>query len=520
MKLMPIQLSPIQPGNARNNDAPLHSPSSIAAGSLFGQSVNGNANLDHRMSLFNHSELIWRYGPLTFSSAAPAAAAAATYPPLDFKNHLPTNLACDPRLWNKEDVLAFLHWCEIEFDLPRFDIDLFQMNGKALCLLTKQDLGERCPGAGDLIYNVLRWLIRDGTNGSQQHLPHSPVTPHFPITPSWCLPIPPPQDYSHVSSVAGSFHNSVTLSPAPSVDSQSGSPKQPDQSTSSAFAVTSNGNSYRNGVANGTNNSGSNQSDSEVEENADNVHSPTSMPLASSTSSPPYSPRPLSKSSSNQIFFPSTDNSNSSEPNTNGRLLWDFLQQLLNDSMQRYTNYITWKNRDSGVFKIVDPPGLAKLWGIQKNHLSMNYDKMSRALRYYYRVNILRKVQGERHCYQFLRNPSELKSIKNISLLRQQMSPSLNQSKVKPEPQEESMEDDIGPTDLSMNQNSSSRLQSPAVIKDNQERFQFPQDLSVSPMQLQVNMEARETFTRQLDNLPSSPNGVSSQIQIKVEEAS
>merc|ERR1719273_2302820 len=109
------------------------------------------------------------------------------------------------------------------------------------------------------------------------------------------------------------------------------------------------------------------------------------------------------------------------ELNTNGRLLWDFLQQLLNDHQQRYTSYIAWKNKETGVFKIVDPAGLAKLWGIQKNHLSMNYDKMSRALRYYYRVNILRKVQGERHCYQFLRNPSELKSIKNISLLRQQM---------------------------------------------------------------------------------------------------
>ena len=88
------------------------------------------------------------------------------------------------------------------------------------------------------------------------------------------------------------------------------------------------------------------------------------------------------------------------ELNTNGRLLWDFLQQLLNDSQQRYTSYIAWKNKDTGVFKIVDPSGLARLWGIQKNHLSMNYDKMSRALRYYYRVNILRKVQGERHCYQ------------------------------------------------------------------------------------------------------------------------
>jgi len=85
---------------------------------------------------------------------------------------------------------------------------------------------------------------------------------------------------------------------------------------------------------------------------------------------------------------------------TDGRLLWDFLQQLLNDPSQRYTSYIAWKNSETGVFKIVDPAGLAKLWGIQKNHLSMNYDKMSRALRYYYRVNILRKVQGERHCYQ------------------------------------------------------------------------------------------------------------------------
>ena len=85
---------------------------------------------------------------------------------------------------------------------------------------------------------------------------------------------------------------------------------------------------------------------------------------------------------------------------SDGRLLWDFLQQLLNDPAQRYSNYIAWKCRDTGVFKIVDPAGLAKLWGIQKNHLSMNYDKMSRALRYYYRVNILRKVQGERHCYQ------------------------------------------------------------------------------------------------------------------------
>ncbi|XP_026682223.1 ets DNA-binding protein pokkuri-like [Diaphorina citri] len=191
--------------------------------------------------------------------------------------------------------------------------------------------------------------------------------------------------------------------------------------------------------------SGSNQSDSDQEDSKDHPTSrppkpepvpeisitprtPTLLHDSPGSSSPPQSPHVAFNKTMSFFSNPADSPGSVTEPNTNGRLLWDFLQQLLNDSMQRYTNYIAWKNRESGVFKIVDPPGLAKLWGIQKNHLSMNYDKMSRALRYYYRVNILRKVQGERHCYQFLRNPSELKSIKNISLLRQQMSTSSGNS--------------------------------------------------------------------------------------------
>ncbi|XP_018007403.1 ets DNA-binding protein pokkuri-like [Hyalella azteca] len=140
------------------------------------------------------------------------------------------------------------------------------------------------------------------------------------------------------------------------------------------------------------------------------IKSRSSPPLSSSLSSS------LPASSQQQQQPQSPDEA--VEPGTNGRLLWDFLQQLLNDRDGRYARYIAWRDSSTGVFKIVDPPGLARLWGIQKNHLSMNYDKMSRALRYYYRVNILRKVQGERHCYQFLRNPTELRNIKNISSLK------------------------------------------------------------------------------------------------------
>jgi ETS translocation variant 6/7 len=60
------------------------------------------------------------------------------------------------------------------------------------------------------------------------------------------------------------------------------------------------------------------------------------------------------------------------------------------------------------------------------------------------------------YCFRFLRNPTELKNIKNISLLRQQMSPTrvAPQTVVKSEMKEERCEDEHVdedmPTDLSM----------------------------------------------------------------------
>ncbi|XP_015606550.1 ets DNA-binding protein pokkuri [Cephus cinctus] len=389
---------------------------------------------------FSPSDLLWRYGPtMSFSPAA--------HPPpsplLDFKTHLPTTLASDPRLWSREDVAAFLRWAEREFDLPQFDMDMFQMNGKALCLLTKFDLGERCPGAGDVLHNVLTMLARD-FNQLQRCLPSSPVTPTrpsaYPLSPHSHPPTPTWVENPYAANLASLMSaNSVTLSPAPSVDSQAGSPGHTESAQTQVYKSESdedNQQSSNSPPATPTALAAQRLSEVCVKDQPSPTFPPQMMPLT------PGAFRPSSTAA--REFFPS----DSHEPNTNGRLLWDFLQQLLNDPSQRYTHYIAWKCRETGVFKIVDPPGLARLWGIQKNHLSMNYDKMSRALRYYYRVNILRKVQGERHCYQFLRNPTELKNIKNISLLRQQM-------RIKSEPEEDgtisTIEPEVDmPTDLSM----------------------------------------------------------------------
>lgn len=61
--------------------------------------------------------------------------------------------------------------------------------------------------------------------------------------------------------------------------------------------------------------------------------------------------------------------------------LWQFLLHLLDDQNQRHL--ISWTSND-GEFKLLDAEEVARLWGLRKNKTNMNYDKLSRALRYYY----------------------------------------------------------------------------------------------------------------------------------------
>lgn len=155
--------------------------------------------------------------------------------------------------------------------------------GKALCLLTKTDLGERCPGAGDVLHNVLQMLVRDAALLGR--MPSSPVTPtaraapyppsphSHPPTPTWAVD---GFHHFHSAAAAAAQPNSVTLSPAPSVDS-SGSPQRGDAVT---YAPT-----YAPSVPTQVQaaSSGSNHSDSDEEAQfAPPPRSPKEAPLTSS----------------------------------------------------------------------------------------------------------------------------------------------------------------------------------------------------------------------------------------------
>ncbi|XP_074482449.1 ETS domain-containing protein Elk-3 [Sebastes fasciatus] len=86
--------------------------------------------------------------------------------------------------------------------------------------------------------------------------------------------------------------------------------------------------------------------------------------------------------------------------------LWQFLLQLLLD--QSHKHLICWTSND-GEFKLLKSEDVAKLWGLRKNKTNMNYDKLSRALRYYYDKNIIKKVIGQKFVYKFVSFPEILK---------------------------------------------------------------------------------------------------------------
>ncbi|KAB0791441.1 hypothetical protein PPYR_03241 [Photinus pyralis] len=100
----------------------------------------------------------------------------------------------------------------------------------------------------------------------------------------------------------------------------------------------------------------------------------------------------------------------------NGQIqLWQFLLELL--TSREYKTLIHWQG-DDGEFKLSKPELVAQLWGERKNKPTMNYEKLSRALRYYYDGDMISKVQGKRFVYKFVCDLKQLIGYSALELTR------------------------------------------------------------------------------------------------------
>ncbi|KAJ8257212.1 hypothetical protein GJAV_G00183120 [Gymnothorax javanicus] len=88
-----------------------------------------------------------------------------------------------------------------------------------------------------------------------------------------------------------------------------------------------------------------------------------------------------------------------------GPHLWEFIRDILIHPELNH-GLMRWEDRREGVFKFLNSEAVAKLWGQKKRNSSMNYEKLSRAMRYYYKRQILERVDGRRLVYKFGKNSS------------------------------------------------------------------------------------------------------------------
>ncbi|XP_077337742.1 transcription factor ETV7-like isoform X1 [Lithobates pipiens] len=240
---------------------------------------------------------------------------------------VPGSLRIHPSLWSKEDIIHWLRWAEEEYSLDKTDDAKFILNGRALCILTKEDFKSRSPSSGDVLYELLR-CIKTHRQGLTSY-------PDFSQT---------IRKYNHLYT--------QTIAETPKCPTKT-------KETGAAGIILQD------------------------------------APLNLSHRMPRTPGEQESPKKGGCVDGKIKD----------CRLLWDYLYQLLDDN--RYEPYIKWQDRESKVFRVVDPNKLAALWGNHKNRPNMTYEKMSRAMRQYYKINLLKKEFGQKLTFRFLRSPKE-----------------------------------------------------------------------------------------------------------------
>lgn len=301
--------------------------------------------------------------------------------------HLPGRLRINPSLWDKEDVTHWLHWAQREYSLRRAESGRFEMNGRALCLLTKEDFRRRCPSSGDVLYELLQCVKQPRKAVA---CPQNPVPPTQSPASHMCS--------SYTQQTPSNGTNFPSANRTAVCTTGSGLSDGPAMCASSRPELASSIQNYC----------------SELQYTQSALSTHTDVCSSASVSRPSNvaseTEEPLNLSSRDSIQKTPTPPSEANGKITDCKLLWDYVYQLLLD--HRYEAFIRWEDHARLVFRVVDPNGLARLWGNHKNRGNMTYEKMSRALRHYYKLNIIRKEPGQKLLFRFLKTPQEIRKHK------------------------------------------------------------------------------------------------------------
>ncbi|KTF93465.1 hypothetical protein cypCar_00019017 [Cyprinus carpio] len=328
--------------------------------------------------------------------------------------HVPVSFSSlDPREWTEAHVREWLTWTVNEFSLKNVDFHKFTMDGANLCALGKERFLDLAPDfVGDILWEHLEMLQKE----DQKHFPVNSLTSslqecrypsdylfNYGIEHPQCVP---PSEYSEPSFITESYQ---TLHPISSEDLLSLKYES----------------EYPNVILRDT---PLNPLQGDYFSVKQEVVSPDNMCVG----------RISRGKLGGQDSFESIDSFESCD-----RLTQSWSSQSSFNSLQRVPSYDSFDSEDyptalhghkpKGTFKdyvrersdlskdkpVIPAAALAgytgimqitvaRRWGKRKNKPKMNYEKLSRGLRYYYDKNIIHKTSGKRYVYRFV---CDLKSL-------------------------------------------------------------------------------------------------------------
>ncbi|XP_061144111.1 fli-1 proto-oncogene, ETS transcription factor-related sequence isoform X2 [Syngnathus typhle] len=292
----------------------------------------------------------------------------------------------DPEVWTQDHVRQWLDWAIKEYVLEEVDVVLFQaLDGKALCKLTKEDMMHLTSAYNaDILLSHLNYLRQSSPTFSYSttvstNTPPPPPPPQ-PPAPQPRLQVKAESSFDEIGRRNSWSTNGMTVVPkGTTMEHQHSRVTEPvtriGQDPYQTLGPISSRLANPEGQA------------ARSSKNRTGRHSSHKLPDLSAQ-------RPVDVSTQLHDLILSHNFWTGS-----GQIqLWQFLLELLSDSNN--ANIITWEGTN-GEFKMTDPDEVAKRWGERKSKPNMNYDKLSRALRYYYDKNIMTKVHGKRYAYKF-----------------------------------------------------------------------------------------------------------------------
>ncbi|XP_053681290.1 DNA-binding protein D-ETS-4 [Anopheles nili] len=276
----------------------------------------------------------------------------------------------DPKLWPTTKVHQWLELAMSKYFLPRLDnlAALFPENGAQLAALPLDEFVRRIPQGGDKLHGYLElWKqihrLMVGDNATIDSM----VTDGLPggvISPMGCV-------LSTNSFQSGLAVDGMMLG----LEMGAGSVVGPGPSTSPPMVENFDSDSMNDDI--------SDDDDEDVPMESPGSSSSAGGGPSTSTGTGQPGPAPKARHGGSHIH------------------LWQFLKELL-ASPDQHQNAIRWIDRSKGVFKIEDSVRVARLWGRRKNRPAMNYDKLSRSIRQYYKKGIMQKTErSQRLVYQF-----------------------------------------------------------------------------------------------------------------------